>query len=286
LLWQLPSKRIAMERNVRTMLSGYAGDEMVTNMGADYALDFLERKEFLHYLFAPKMNGLKFNKIRPLVPSSLLYRWKLLKANFGYYNWSIRNASSFYDIPDLYKKSCNEIFINDNLKGERFKNYRQALKHRLLDPIVYQRLECETRHGIYFKIESRFPLSDIRLTQFYLSIPNELKYDGLYGRDAYRKAIKKYLPESIYKLKDKPGINAPFEYNWIRKCDEQIIALLQRLPENALIKKEAIPAKIDQLKNRDKTKELRPIDKLRLRIPSLIFLRWVENNFGKLNSLN
>jgi len=54
-------------------------------------------------------------------------------------------------------------------------------------------------------------MADTRLTQFYLSMPNYLKYDGELSRTTYRNAVEKYLPDIVYNRRDKLGNIMPFK---------------------------------------------------------------------------
>jgi len=72
-------------------------------------------------------------------------------------------------------------------------------------------MEAETRLGLYCKTESRYPMADIRLTEYYLSMPNDLKYSGSVTRSAFRQAIKQYLPDEIFEREGKSGNVAPFK---------------------------------------------------------------------------
>jgi len=113
-------------------------------------------------------------------------------------------------------------------------------------------MESETRFGLYFGLEPRFPFADIRLLQFYLSMPNHLKYEGTLHRTAYRKALKDYLPKEVLERDNKTGGMAPY---FLPVTDEakrqEMIATTQRMREemiaalqgNPLIKPSALEKK-------------------------------------------
>ena len=71
-------------------------------------------------------------------------------------------------------------------------------------------MESETRNGLYYGLEPRFPMADIRLVQYYLSMPNYLKYEGTLHRTAYRKALSKYMPQEVLERDNKTGGMAPY----------------------------------------------------------------------------
>lgn len=278
MLWSLPGKKIAMRRNIRTMLSGFAGDEMVTSRVKNYALDYLKQHKFIKYLLAPGKHDSDFDKFKALLPGSITNTWFALKNAAGKYGNSVKIASQFYNIPTTYQKNYSKILRSDPLFKERYKSLRHAQRLVLLSPIVSQRLECENRYGIYYNMESRFPMADIRLTQFYLSMPNEMKYEGNISRHAYRMAVQEYLPDIILQRDSKIGSNAPFLTGWREKRKKEVVQMLQHFPNTALIKPGAIPLKIKQLTSDGGDKKLDINELISLQTPSLNVLRWIEKN--------
>ena len=71
-------------------------------------------------------------------------------------------------------------------------------------------MEAESRQGLHFRLEPRYPMADIRLTQFYLSIPNELKSEGTLSRSMFRTSLSNFIPPSVLNHDDKTGAIAPF----------------------------------------------------------------------------
>lgn len=54
-----------------------------------------------------------------------------------------------------------------------------------------------------YGIDYFWPLLDVRLIQFFLSIPNALKFHNGYGRYLHRKAVEKIVPKKIIWKKSK-----------------------------------------------------------------------------------
>jgi asparagine synthase (glutamine-hydrolysing) len=207
--WQMPIRQAAQKEGVRTLLSGFPGDEMVTYRGKYYFLDFLDKKRYLKYLFA-KREFTGFRRIDPFIPYGIRYRLCLLKNWLGIYNKEIRKARKLYHIPAGNVQARGNINWKSPRLKEQFTSYRHFQKWRFLRYHLPARMESETRFGLYFKLEPRFPMADIRLVQFYLSLPNYLKYEGVLHRTAYRKALKDYLPPEVLERDNKTGGMTPY----------------------------------------------------------------------------
>jgi asparagine synthase (glutamine-hydrolysing) len=207
--WQTPIRKAAKKEGVRTLLSGFPGDEMVTYRGKYYFLDYLDKKQYLKYLFAKrKFPG--FHKLAPFIPHRIRYKLHLFKNKLGLYNKHIKTALKIFNIPSQAIKQKGDVNWLDPLVKGQFKSYRHYQKQRFLRYHLPARMESETRNGMYFGFEPRFPMADIRLVQYYLSMPNYIKYEGQLYRTAYRKAVGKYLPKEILERDDKRGGMTPY----------------------------------------------------------------------------
>jgi asparagine synthase (glutamine-hydrolysing) len=278
--WQLPGRKAAMERNVRTLLSGFPGDQMVTSLSKAWFLDHLEQKKYLKYVKGVSKPGEPFPILSPLIPHWFKYGVKIVKEQFGLYNPITKAASKIFHIPGRYKKKLEDYLWRDPVFRERLKSFRHWQKFILLKPIIAHRLESETRYSLYFRIEPRFPMADIRLTQFFSSIPNHLKYGGPLGRDIFRQSVGKYLPPLIRQRTGKMGSIAPFFKLPKTKGQISLSQLLKELPENELLNKADIlkniaspPLKTNPRQNWIK----RPV-------PTLDVIYWLQKNPEALNN--
>ncbi|OCX50635.1 hypothetical protein BEL04_22965 [Mucilaginibacter sp. PPCGB 2223] len=208
-MWQVPIRRVAQQQGIRTLFSGFPGDEMVTYRGKYYFLDYLDKKQYLKYFLAKKKFP-GFYKIEPFIPYSVRYNMHLLKTRWGLHNKHVKKSLKTYDIPAEYLRKTGDANWLTPLKEEQYKSYRHYQKHRFLRNHLPARMESETRYGLYFGFEPRFPMADIRLTQYYLSLPNDLKYEGDLNRTAYRKALKDFLPREVLERDNKFGGMAPY----------------------------------------------------------------------------
>lgn len=232
--WQLGIKQAALHNNVRTMLSGFPGDQMVTDKG---------KKDFLYHLekgaYATYWKGLKnktdiIQRLMPFIPYNLAY--VMHKAsNLLYKDNGTKLAASMYDIPFKYRWSREDTEWQNKYFKESYNSLRHYQRARLLRSFVELRMEAETRQGIYFRTEPRFPMADIRLTQYYLSLPGHIKCMGNMNRFAYRMAVKEYIPNIIFNRTDKIGNMAPFLYNEHKNKEKKLVIeeILQRVKKKS-----------------------------------------------------
>ena len=264
-LWLMPINKAAMLKNVRTLLSGFPGDEMVTYRGQFYYLDYLDKKQYLKYFLAKKR--WPFNKLKPFLTPDIEFCLHKIKNILTMNSKEIRFFSEFYKIPAKGRYAKGDVVWKDINYRERFTSYRHFQKYRLLKPQVALRMEAETRFGLYFKTESRYPMADIRLTQFYLSMPNYIKCDGELERNAYRTAIQKYLPDLVLQRNNKTGNIAPFIFS----------------PQSVSIRKETLSEMLDIIGKMHKNIiPSQPFGNKYYKINSIEILRWFEKNFESL----
>jgi asparagine synthase (glutamine-hydrolysing) len=238
--WQLPLKNAAKNHGVRTLFSGFPGDQMVTSRGKGYFLDLLEKRRYKEYLLAPRRFNSQFNKVMPFIPPDLTLKIRNFLDEIGLYRKEIRTAESVFNIPAKFKKNNKNGNWAHAAYKDIYKSYRHSQKYTLLKNLTAQRLEGETRFGLYYRLEPRFPMADIRLTQFYLSMPNEYKYKGVLSRPAFRDAMKNYLPPELLVYDSKKEGNAPFLNLEKDKRGKMLETLISELPDTVFIKKDAL----------------------------------------------
>ena len=255
-LWQIAMKKAAMAQGVRTLLSGFPGDEMVTYKGHHHYMHLLDTKQYGRY-FRQMTTRRELNlRLPALVPYSISYAMHKLSNLLFIYDKKMRQVGSTFKIPLKYKLQRNDaIWTGEHFKN-RFRSYRHFQANRIQIAHIQLRMESETRYGIYFRMEPRFPMADIRLTQFYLSMPNELKHNETIDRHAYRQAVKEYLPPEVFTRVKKTGNMAPFLVNEEKAAERQkaardILTLLNnnlQLPLNINVNKSMNYASIDVIR--------------------------------------
>jgi asparagine synthase (glutamine-hydrolysing) len=267
LSWQIPIKQKAGSRNIRTILSGFPGDEMVTYRGEHFFLDYLDQKKYSAYFRAA--SKYPFKKVKPFLPPGLEFLVHKALNIAAFTGRPIKGATDFVPIPLKYRLTMGDVAWQDPSYRERYKSFRHFQRYRLLKPQVPLRMETETHLGTWYRLEPRFPMADIRLTQFYLSMPNALKYEGATSRWTWRQAVKRYLPDSVANRDSKIGALVPYAIS----------------PQDQQRRVEAIRKLIttsDKIFKHAKIKHVIGLEGKNSSVKNIMLLRWLEKNFENL----
>lgn len=175
-LWsEIAVRKVAEEEGVRTILSGWGGDELITNNGTAYyreLLSKLSRFEVLKTIWKnsqesrfPLYRFIKttFKKvIAPMLPKVVAYKianFYMLKKEFPYHT------------NEIFKKSIktDKIPISNIVSvPTKLELYKYGHIHR--------RIESWLVSGMEKRIEYCYPLLDKRIVEFAVGIPPELFY--------------------------------------------------------------------------------------------------------------
>lgn len=190
-----PFYRKAEALGVRTLLSGFGGDEFVTNP-ATVALDeLLHRGKYLELYRRmpgnPLTQALRVAKrvltarrrpqVNPRFASSLGKRWDLHTLKRQY-------VEAF----DLERR-----FLANARFDAGWKTLNDFVLQNRWAPFVPTRLENCTLMAAARGIEYRWPLLDVRLVQLFLSIPAEQKIGKGMTRLLHRRAIDGVVPAKV-----------------------------------------------------------------------------------------
>ena len=200
------------ENKVGINLSGFLGDEIITSFVRPYYLEYLNKGKYLKF-FASKHKGkrqpLKFlglfglhlaGKFNLKVGRKSLARYYQGYREKQFSDKYITNAHLF--APDyldknsdlrkaLITKSGPEIH---NMIPLSLKEYQRNHINRFW---TSRRIESEVLSALNHRIEYRYPMADIRLLQYVLSVPVEQKRNNNHSRLLYRKAMKGYVHDEI-----------------------------------------------------------------------------------------
>jgi asparagine synthase (glutamine-hydrolysing) len=196
-----PFYLLAEKFNIRTLLSGFGGDEFGTT---------------IHGYMVPMEMILKrrYRDLFNVLPGNVLFRFlrlikfelrKIKSHNFTQPEYNAR----FYEAYN--KRWPHQIVGQDmvaeyNLKQRYFDQARfdagyTDLKRFTLEnrwaPFVTTRMENCTLMAAARKIEYRWPLLDVRLVKLFLSIPSEENYFQGMSRYLHRRAIDGVVPELV-----------------------------------------------------------------------------------------
>ncbi|WP_207459238.1 asparagine synthase-related protein [Azospirillum sp. SYSU D00513] len=193
----IPFYRECGLHGIRTLFSGFGGDEVVTNPG--------------HHLRQEMLDGGDYAGLWNILPGDPLRRsLRLAKAV------ALRRRRPEYNprSRDAWLKRWHQRALRDEVATELdlFRDYMDSarydapfrrindfiLKHHLHDMQVTARLESCTLLAASHGIDYRWPLWDVRLVQQYLSTPSIEKAGPLgIGRYLHRRAIDGVVPGRV-----------------------------------------------------------------------------------------
>lgn len=190
-VWQEPILRTMFSTGTRVKLSGFPGDELITENGSLWYFDLIAsgniRNIFSFINKAPYQNVKK-----------ILYYIKTQMYDTRYKHWKKAIQQKNYLHP-----SYRGPFISvDDLK-ENVRTYHNIIISKICRPHTSLRFESEGVYANRHQIEPRYPLADIRLLEFMLQVPSNLLFAHNQNRAFFRNACKSILPAEIFKRSDK-----------------------------------------------------------------------------------
>ena len=214
----IPIYHLARNMGANVLLSGFGGDEFVTNNG-NMSRDELWNQG--HYLtWASRFRG---NWItRPL-------RW----LNWGRYKFIDRQSIVAQSLSQLAEARINGSILSDrameqyDVAGHLRKTHRYDTGCRTQNQFCIEdrwsaamtaRLENCTLAAAVYGLDYRWPLLDVRLLQFFLAAPASAKIgpNGI-GRWLHRRAIADSLPDWVVWKSKAMGRPVPLPDRWQKK---------------------------------------------------------------------
>ncbi len=190
-----PFYRLCQSLGVRTLLSGFGGDEVVTNAGNLLLSELFDNRKY--WALYQNLPGSQWAK-------PLRYT-KTILGNYHRSNSSSRNSRANATWWDLYavdsrlakKHSIRDSYIGLTAHDQRPRTINQLILSEKISPSVTTRLENCTLIAAGRRIEYRWPLLDHRLLQTYLSMPSIEKFGGGFGRYLHRRAMVGLVPDKV-----------------------------------------------------------------------------------------
>ncbi len=134
-------------------------------------------------------------------------------------NFSGSGKSSGNNNNKLNKLGLDKTFIHSHQLTDKYLKNRQAdyypiksmndLLRKITSRHLNDRIEITNLMAGQDNIEYRYPLFDVDLIAFYLSVPDEMKYRHRQGRYLHRAALHGQLPQAIQWRRDKHGTINP-----------------------------------------------------------------------------
>lgn len=183
----------ASKHQIRTLLSGFGGDEFVTSIhGHLYLYELLKNKKHI-------------TLYNTLLGNPVMRALRLAKLHYcsGHHNAKMRPA---------YESRWSDVIIADDVSrayrlqeqyeylgnfDSGYHSLDQFMLEKRLAPFVSTRMENCTLIAATYGIEYRWPLLDTQLIQCFLSIPSSEKYYRGIDRYLHKRAIQDTVPKDI-----------------------------------------------------------------------------------------
>lgn len=203
-LLNYPLLEMARARGVTTLLSGFGGDEVVSQHAKLHLRELKNRGKSLLYLY---------ERVREKKYQDWLRTFRLASAKKPI--WKKPTEHLEY----LHREHLQPIDALPNYQSIREQEH--AFIDGALSTHWQRRIETSQILARHFDIDYRFPLADPNLMRFFHRLPSHYKRRHGKGRYLMRYCMKGLLPQPILWREDKAGATAPAAWT----------ALVHALPE-------------------------------------------------------
>ncbi|GAB6039788.1 asparagine synthase-related protein [Endothiovibrio diazotrophicus] len=212
-------------RGIRTLFSGFGGDEVVTNPGSQLRMELLDRHAYgaLWGILPgnPLTRLLRLGKAATLGRRSPDYRPDFLRT------WTLRWPHQALRPEVVERLGLHREYLETARYDAPYRRINQWIVDGLLQmPYIPTRLENSTLVAASYGVDYRWPLWDVRLVQQYLSTPSIEKVGpGGVGRYLHRRAIDGTVPRrAVWASNKDMGYAAPLE----RRHDRGVVSASER----------------------------------------------------------
>jgi asparagine synthase (glutamine-hydrolysing) len=182
-------------RDLKVVLSGFGGDEVITSFAHQYVKELIDQRDF-RTLYDIQSGGRVTKFLRCI--RRLWFDFKEKRSASKIVTADPRDTSIYN--PETIKR----FELEDLVKGTERRDSRrrtinsEIIERELTDPNIANRLECHTIFGRAYGVQYRWPMLDEELIQNYLDTPSIEKY-GPNGTTRYlhKRAMAGIVPDSI-----------------------------------------------------------------------------------------
>ena len=193
--FEVATSRDAIEAGVRTLFSGWGGDEVIAFNGRGYFADLARRGRL-----ATVRRELKLRS--HIQGGSLRGAWKARVALPLLPDWALRNgAHEPPPLPAELRPDFADVLAGVEPLEHLFPRERPGI-HRMQVALLQfghlqYRMESWTAHGAALGLRYTFPLLDRRVMEFALSLPGRMFFRDGWKRWLYRTAMEGVLPDLV-----------------------------------------------------------------------------------------
>ena len=193
-------------KNIRVLLSGFGGDQLVSSKGSGVQDEYIKDKNW--YALYLELHHIYRNK-----PLALLAFIKKLTPRLSRTFDTIRGRTKpFVSKIITYELACQTGYPlrgQANPTRHRVGTVKEQELDAILSPHVVFRLEDSALGASSYCVDYRYPLLDIRLLQFCLDLPTNMKVKNGINRRMIRLATTGTLPEMVRTRNDKSKSTVP-----------------------------------------------------------------------------
>jgi len=201
--------KLAHKHNVKVLLDGQGGDELLGGYPFFFAYLFLEKLKkleivrFFSEIWGYKKNFREHDAFLMIILLMLPHSFKIKTMSRYFYSIIDRNFIKRYAKDSIYPSLMYSIT-----------DLNKALYNRMRFSLP-QLLREEDKNSMSFSIEARLPFLDYRIVEFLFSLPSDFKLHNGITKHILKESMREILPEKIYRRTLKLGFPTPLE-EWIR----------------------------------------------------------------------
>lgn len=193
-MWLEPFRRHMESMDIRVVLSGFMGDQVVSHSGRNYWADLADEgyplRFIAHSLKHRRFDILLGKAFKRMLPDSWLDLIDRMRSGSPKFDSYLRKNVA---IPDIVPHRPSKGAFP----------YKQHLRWAVMCPPAARRLQSEALYGIKHRLMPTYPLADIRLVEWLLSVPVSLIAHPKISRFLFRQSMEGILPESVRSRMDK-----------------------------------------------------------------------------------
>lgn len=200
----------------KILLSGFGGDECVTNSGNAIFMELMQGKnrKYLRHQLKKHIGENGGNYIISLYKLYIRFYMPFLSPALLKVGIKKDYRKTHYKNSAVNRKVIPKHEIKSRIlkyfNVKRVTTINERVYDRLMGNHISERLEKSYLHGKIHGVEYRYPMLDVKLIEFYFSLDLHMKYRDGYGRYIYRESLKDLLPTIIQKRKKMGGTTIPY----------------------------------------------------------------------------
>lgn len=216
--------RAAKEAGLTVMLDGQGSDEFLAGYipFRFYNVDLLKKGQFVKLYQELQYQKKNHYSLFALIMHNMKHVLNVSSIDVSFLRGS--NAKFFH------KDIAHEMIHRpqDNLA---FSSYQDNSINEIKYSSIPYQLHSEDRNSMMHSIESRLPFLDFELTDFMLSLPDEMKMSKGTTKRILRESLAPILPDKIVNRHAKKGFEAP-EESFVRDHKEVVRRVMDRAIES------------------------------------------------------